>query len=178
MSPCGRPGCRRKASRRSTTSSAASASSRACARTRTSDASWKGILLAVNYAALTARCRARLDELDLPRPFDVRAMCADLGRRRGRPVELVEMALPADAPSGLWLSTGQRDYIVYEQATSLLHQEHIILHELSHMLCGHTGGSRLREEHASRLFPQLDSGMIRRVLGRAGYTSEEEQEAE
>lgn len=132
----------------------------------------------MDYAALTARCRARLDELDLPRPFDVRRLCADLGRRRGRPVELVEMTLPAGAPSGLWLSTGQRDYIVYEHATSPLHQEHIILHELSHLLCGHTGGSRLSAEHASRLFPQLDSAMIRRVLGRAGYPSEEEQEAE
>jgi hypothetical protein len=132
----------------------------------------------VDYAALTARCRARLDELDLPRPFDVRTLCADLGRRRGRPVELVEMALPAGAPSGLWLSTGQRDYIVYEQATSPLHQEHIILHEVSHLLCGHTGGSMLSEEHISHLFPQLDPGMIRRVLGRAGYSSEEEQEAE
>lgn len=133
----------------------------------------------MDYAALTARCRARLDELDLPRPFDVRALCADLGSRRGRPVELVEMTLPPGAPSGLWLSTGERDYIVYEHATSPLHQEHIILHELSHMLCGHTSASTLGEEqHASRLFPQLDPGMIRRVLGRDGYPSEEEQEAE
>lgn len=132
----------------------------------------------MDYAALTARCRARLAELDLPRPFDVRTLCEDLGRRRGRPVELVEMTLPVDAPSGLWLSTGQRDYIVYEQATSPLHQEHIILHELSHMLCGHTRASTLGEEHASRLFPRLDPGLVRRALGRAGYLSEEEQEAE
>lgn len=132
----------------------------------------------MDYAALTARCRARLDELDLPRPFDVRALCADLGRRRGRPVELVEMTLPPGAPSGLWLSTGERDYIVYEHATSPLHQEHIILHELSHVLCGHTSVSTLGQERASGLFPQLDPGMIRRVLGRAGYPSEEELEAE
>lgn len=132
----------------------------------------------MDYAALTARCQARLDELDLPRPFDVRTLCADLGRRRGRLVELVEMTLPPGAPSGLWLSTGERDYIVYEHATSPLHREHIILHELSHMLCGHTSPSALGEERVSRLFPRLDPGMIRRVLGRAGYSSEEEQEAE
>ena len=134
--------------------------------------------LVVDYAALNVRCRARLDELHLPCPFDVRTLCADLGRRRGRPVELVEMALPADAPGGLWVSTAHTDYIVYEHATSPLHQEHIIVHELSHILCGHTGGPTLSEEHATRLFPQLDTGMIRRVLGRAGYPSEEEQEAE
>jgi hypothetical protein len=132
----------------------------------------------VDYAALTARCRARLDELDLPRPFDVRALCADVGRRRGRPVELVEMALPAEAPGGLWISTEHSDHIVFERATSPLHQEHIILHELSHILCGHTGGSRISGEHAARLFPRLDPGMVRRVLGRTGYGSAEEQEAE
>lgn len=132
----------------------------------------------MDYAELTARCRARLAELDLPRPFDVRTLCAGVGRRRGRPLELLEMALPADAPGGLWISTVNSDYIVYQRAISPIHQEHLILHELSHMLCGHTAASDTSEGHARRLFPRLDPGMVRRVLGRTVYSSEEEQEAE
>jgi hypothetical protein len=132
----------------------------------------------VDVAALTARCRARLAELDLPRPFDVQALCASVGRRRDRPIALLGLDLPPDAPCGLWLSAEHRDYIVYERATSPLHQEHIILHELGHLLCGHAGAPRLSEEHARRLFPVLDPDTVRRVLGRTGYSSEEEQEAE
>ena len=132
----------------------------------------------VDFVALTARCRDRLAELDLPRPFDAETLCARIADRRGRPITLLALALPPGAPRGLWISTEHRDFIVYERATSPLHQEHIILHELAHLLCGHTGGPELRDEHARRLFPTLDPDLITRFLGRSGYTSEEEQEAE
>jgi hypothetical protein len=137
-----------------------------------------GILLNVDFVALTERCRTRLAGLDLPRPFDVHALCARIGRLRDRPLVLLEMDLPADSPRGLWISTEQRDYIVYERATTPLHQEHIILHELAHVLCGHVGGPELSGEHARRLFPNLTPGTVQRVLGRGAYSSEEEQEAE
>lgn len=91
---------------------------------------------------------------------------------------LLGLALPADGPRGLWISAAERDYLIYERNTSPLHQEHIILHELSHLLCGHTGTATLTEEHARLLFPALDPGMVGRVLGRTGYSTEEEQEAE
>ncbi|MBO0805846.1 MAG: hypothetical protein J2P25_22585 [Nocardiopsaceae bacterium] len=132
----------------------------------------------MDVAALITRCRARLAEIDLPEPFDVEALCAGIGRRRGRPVALLGAELPAGAPAGMWISTEERDYIVYERATSPLHSEHIILHELSHLLCGHVGAPEISEEHASQLFPRLNPDLVRRVLGRSGYTSEEEQEAE
>lgn len=138
----------------------------------------QGILLHVDFVALTERCRTRLAELDLPRPFDVRALSASIGRRRGRPLTLLAMDLPADSPRGLWIGTEQGDYIVYERATTPLHQEHIILHELAHVLCGHVGESGLSDEHAHRLFPKLAPDTVRRVLGRGAYSSEEEQEAE
>jgi hypothetical protein len=128
--------------------------------------------------AVTERCRARLARLELPRPFDVRVLCARTGERRGRPLRLIEASLPDGGPRGLWISTERADYIVYEQETSVLHQEHIILHELSHLLCGHTGHAEFSTEHLDRLFPTLDRTTVGRVLGRACYSSEEEQEAE
>lgn len=39
--------------------------------------------------------------------------------------------------SGLWLAGNEHDYIFYDMDTALVHQHHIILHELSHMLLGH-----------------------------------------
>jgi hypothetical protein len=126
---------------------------------------------------LRRRCAARLRELDLPVPFDVRAFCEALGARRGRPIRLCPLTGPA-GPCGLWAVGTEADFIFYEQATSPLHQQHIILHEVSHLLCGHQP-TRVSDEEGSRLFfPHLDVEMVNRVLGRAAYSAEEEREAE
>jgi hypothetical protein len=122
-------------------------------------------------------CELRLRSLDLPVPFDVRGFCDTLGTRRGRLIRLCPVSCPA-GPCGLWAAGTQVDYIFYEQATTPLHQEHIILHEVSHLLCGHRPEPLSDEECAWMLFPDLDAEMIRRVLGRAGYSADEEQEAE
>lgn len=137
-----------------------------------------GILPIVDIAALTARCRETVAALDLPRPFDVRTLCARVGQRRGRPIALLGMALPPDGPAGLWISTDRGDYIVFENTTSPLHQEHIILHELGHLLLGHAGAAGLSDAQVRRMFPELNADVVRRVLGRGGYSTEEEQEAE
>lgn len=126
---------------------------------------------------LTERCRKRLTELDLPQPFDVHALCEQIGRR-DRPIRLLPMDLAPGSPCGLWVCTDERDYIVYQRATTPLHQEHIIVHELAHVLCGHIDSAGLGDEHARRLFPHLAPDTVRRVLGRGAYCSEEEQEAE
>ena len=126
---------------------------------------------------LRQSCEARLRGLDLPVPFDVRAFCDALGARRGRPIRLCPVISRA-GPCGLWAAGTRVDYIFYEQATSPLHQEHIILHEASHLLCGHHPGPISEEECSRLLFPDLDAEMVRRVLGRASYSADEEREAE
>jgi hypothetical protein len=82
--------------------------------------------------------------------------------------------LSADAPCGLWVGTDRADHVFYDPGTSPLHAEHIVLHELAHILSGHgAAGAGL-----ARLFPDLDPATVREVLGRAGYTSAQEREAE
>ncbi|MGA4848549.1 hypothetical protein ACOBQB_20650 [Streptomyces sp. G5(2025)] len=78
----------------------------------------------------------------------------------------------------MWLSTGEADYIFYEPNTSRLHSEHIILHELGHILGDHTQNLRADTTLIARLMPNLDPNTVKRVLGRASYTTEQEQEAE
>lgn len=126
---------------------------------------------------LRRRCRARLRDLPLPVPFDVHALCERVAARRGRPIRLVPVG-GLTGVCGLWIATDTTDLICYERDTTRPHQEHIILHELSHMLCDHFPVSLPGKPGTAGLFPDLDPAMVRAVLGRAGYPSDEEREAE
>lgn len=128
------------------------------------------------HESLWDRCRRIVDGLDLPSPFDVTAFVAELGRRRGRPVTLLPVASRPDRPCGLLVTTSLRDYILYAADTTPLHQQHILLHEAAHLLCGHDTSSPAASLDA--LLPHLPPALVRSVLGRAVYTEPQEQEAE
>ncbi|MGH6918749.1 MAG: hypothetical protein ACREJ0_13725, partial [Geminicoccaceae bacterium] len=117
------------------------------------------------------KCEAKLRSLALPRPFTIDAFCDALARDRGRPVRLVPMPSGVDTPCGLWLSTAEADYVFHQVATSPLHQEHIVLHELAHMIFDHAA-IRGPEEPRARLLPALDPDMVAAILARTSYTSE------
>ena len=125
-------------------------------------------------AALRARCEGRLADLDIPHPFDLATFCASLSERRGRRIVLLPTEMAADSPSGLWIRGERDDYIVFERTTTPLHQTHIALHEIGHLLCEHASPA----VHLDRLFPNLDPALVRRALSRAGYSTDEETEAE
>ncbi|MFD0345545.1 ParH-like protein [Kitasatospora aburaviensis] len=117
------------------------------------------------------------------------------------------MPLSGPEPSlcGVLISTDRADYIGYPVATTALHQQHIVLHEIGHLLCGHTeasghtggsghsghsrnsghtensghtGAAGLGSALPHVLTPRLPEELVRRVLGRSGYTERQEQEAE
>ncbi len=127
---------------------------------------------------LRQQCEARLRDVDVPDPFDINAFCARLAERRGRPLHVLplpEEAGPED-PCGMWLATEHDDWVFVEAVTSPLHREHIILHEVAHIICGHA--DEVPSGVVARLLPHLDAGMVGRVLGRTSYTTDEEREAE
>jgi len=123
------------------------------------------------------RCAEVLRDLGLPDHFDVPTLCAELSARRGRPIRRLPVPNLFDV-CGLWIATDTADLIAYEQHTTAPHQNHIVLHEIGHMLCDHYPATLSPAEQARLLLPKLDPDMIRRVLGRTGYSSVEEQEAE
>lgn len=132
----------------------------------------------VTFQQLQEQCAERVRQLDVPIPFDLSALCDSVGRSRGRDVELVPMPLPAESPCGMWVDGDTVDLIFYDTQTSAPHAEHIVLHELGHLVCEHEPVS-LSEEDASRLvLPHLDPQSVQRVLGRSAYSAVEEQEAE
>ncbi|MBL7259142.1 hypothetical protein JKJ07_32985 [Actinoplanes sp. LDG1-01] len=127
------------------------------------------------------RCEARLRGIRVPDPFDLDEFCAQVSARRGRP--LIRQAVPGlsdEAPCGLWIGTERADHVFFDPGTSPLHAEHIVLHELSHILCGHSGS----DAALGTLFPDLEPAAVRQMLGektmlgRARYTDEQEREAE
>ncbi|MCE0535676.1 ImmA/IrrE family metallo-endopeptidase [Kineosporia rhizophila] len=114
---------------------------------------------------LRRRCRALLRELDVPRPFGHRELCRRLARHRGRPIRLMPFPIEQPGPSGIWLATDVADVIVYQSQTTAAHQEHIILHEVGHIIAGHDGESVDPEESV-------------RVHRRTAYDNRQEREAE
>lgn len=124
------------------------------------------------------KCEAKLRTLTLPRPFALDAFCEVLARSRRRPLRLLPIPGRVAALCGLWVSTDEADYVFHQVATSPLHQEHIILHELAHMIFDHAAVRESAEGVRSRLLPALAPEMVAMVLARTAYTTEQEQEAE
>lgn len=124
------------------------------------------------------RLHRLVDGLDLPAPFDAETFIAALAARRGRPIEILDVALDSPGPCGLLVATDRADYIVHTAHTTALHRQHILLHEAAHLLCGHDRTGYAASAAARALMPALRPALIRRVLGRTGYSEPQEREAE
>lgn len=131
----------------------------------------------VSDRRLRKHCRALLRELDIRPPLDVRQLCARLAGRRGRPIRLVEHPIKVPGPFGLWFMTESTDVIFYQRETTRPHQDHIILHEIGHIIAGHpsdSGGDQAGEEPRPDDGPADATGVLRRTC----YDSVYEREAE
>jgi hypothetical protein len=146
---------------------------------------------AMSTREIRRRCQDLVRDLDVPDPFAIDRFCAGLAAKRGRPIELCPLPMPPDSPCGVWVSTARRDFIFYEEDTSLLHQEHIIMHEVGHLLTDHGGapaddevdvdhgsGDTATATAARILLPHLDPTLVDRVLNRTAYTAVDERMAE
>jgi hypothetical protein len=60
-----------------------------------------------------------------------------MGKARGRPIELYAYPITVPGPFGLWFRLPHRDAIFFQRESVSWHQDHIILHELGHLLCDH-----------------------------------------
>jgi hypothetical protein len=128
--------------------------------------------------ALRARCSRRLRELNLDGAIRIETLCERLAMTRGRPINLEAVAFSKPGPCGVWIALDRADYILYEVNTSRPHQEHIIAHEMAHMICGHKDAEPLDETVIRSLFPDIDPAVIRSMLLRVGYSDRHEREAE
>ena len=131
----------------------------------------------VSLRSIRRQCESALEGVPVPNPFDINDFCRIISSRRRRVLHLVPKETRL-GPCGVWLSLPDADYVFYEAETSQLHREHIILHELGHLLCEHQPTEVIDQEVIAQLFPHLNPTVVHRVLGRTTYTAVEEQEAE
>ncbi|MFP3854827.1 MAG: hypothetical protein ACLFWD_11105 [Anaerolineales bacterium] len=128
--------------------------------------------------------------------FSITALVQQIGEGLSRQIALVPWRLKPLKLFGFWITYRKGDqyfdYIIYEEMTARIHQEHIILHELAHILLGHhtyelgadpspnisllarsIDHSEAREAEAERLANQIRNliiqhvGLTRFVTGRS-----------
>ncbi|WP_160330195.1 ImmA/IrrE family metallo-endopeptidase [Streptomyces roseifaciens] len=109
---------------------------------------------------------------------DIVSLRDRLSDQRGKPIHLIPMAIPEYSLNGMWMATPAADFVIYEVRTTRAHQEHIIAHELAHILCDHEANAGTSETVLSHLFPDIDPMVVRRALQRTEYSERNEQEAE
>jgi hypothetical protein len=130
--------------------------------------------------ALHDRCVQRLRGIEIPRPFRLDVFAATVAGHRRRALHI--LPLPgldgSDGLSGAWVATDTADYVLIDADASPWHRNLIGLHEISHLLCGHDAEDRGLRELAAGLLPCLSNVTIQRILGRRGFSSSAEQEAE
>ncbi len=125
------------------------------------------------------RCQRVVGQLVIPDSRDVRELCDRVGDQRGRSIALLPLPMSASGACGLWMAGSRADYICYERDTTPVHQTHIVLHELGHILCEHPGAENV-ESAFSGIFPDLSATTLKIMLARqhAGFTTQHEAEAE
>ena len=78
-----------------------------------------------------------------------------LAEHRKRPILLVPVRTEATHPSGFWIETATADVIGYEADAAPTYQQHIIAHELGHIVLYHVNPV-VSDAHAAMIFPDLD----------------------
>lgn len=132
------------------------------------------------------RNREFVESLDLPEVDSVLDLVPFMEERFGRSIRLMPFtsdptdpdSLDASAPCGLWLATGDTDYVFYDTAISRAHAEIIVGHEFGHMLKRHRGNSSTEAGSLGGLITDIDPATVQLVLGRTRYNEPEEFEAE
>jgi hypothetical protein len=130
----------------------------------------------MDMKTLRRRCAARIRDLPIPNPFDIEIFVASVAERRGRPIVLQPISLHG-VVSGAWAAMESIDIVFYEQHATPFHQQHIALHELSHILCEHRGFAITEEGLRSLLLADVPIERLR-TLQSHHYSDEDEQEAE
>jgi hypothetical protein len=129
----------------------------------------------VRLRKLEKECRRLIADVEVPDPFDLSVFLSYVAARRGRDLHLHPQPALDGAPCGLWLATDRADHVFYAAGTGRLHRQHIILHEVGHMLCDHHSPGLPTPDIA---LPDLDPATVARVLNRSAYTAPQEQVAE
>ncbi|MFJ9416639.1 ImmA/IrrE family metallo-endopeptidase [Streptomyces sp. NPDC101227] len=125
------------------------------------------------YASIQQDSERFVRSLNLPAVTGIRDLIPEVERRTGLAVELQPAEVQVSTPCGLWIATEKRHYIFYDPRTSVAHQDHIIAHEIAHILKDHQGTAKMSTDVSG-----ISAELILSVLGRTQYDDAQELEAE
>jgi hypothetical protein len=122
-------------------------------------------------------------KLPIPVPWDRDVFLQNLARQRGRPIHLIATTPLIEGPCGLWLARHDDDVIIHAAGTSEYHIDHIVCHEIGHMVLGHGSGDQSTDKTGAsavwrKVLPGIDPATVQAVLGRTTFVDEQEQDAE
>ncbi len=137
---------------------------------------WASIATLRRRWCFRRKCAMLLATLPVVNPFDIHVFCNALAAQRDRPIILRPRPLRGQ-PYGWVGSTPTADIIYYEQHTSRIHQEQIILHEVAHLLLDHCP-SRSQQPMAAQILPDLPTTWIASLRRCGEPTDEDDREAE
>jgi hypothetical protein len=90
-------------------------------------------------AAAVERAQEIFDQISLDyADFSIERLARWLEQKRGREIHFTAHEFSSLGISGLWAADESCEYVCYELCTSAVRQDHIKLHELSHIALGHT----------------------------------------
>jgi Zn-dependent peptidase ImmA (M78 family) len=116
-------------------------------------------------------------DLDVPYPFDLFTFCETMATRRDRELRLLPTEF-GHGMSGLWVPYPDIDVVYYEEKASRIHRQHIVLHEIAHMILEHTHDPDLVREYRNKLGFLIDLETFDHVFARTSYVDERERQAE
>src|SRR3954469_13332158 len=138
----------------------------------------RGELESMTLRQVRRRCEQLARGIRVCDPFDIQIFIDQISADRGRPMYLMPFELPPGAPCGLCVSTDAADYVVVTSAATGAQRDHIVLHEVAHLLLEHRLHVIDEADGSRQLFRHLDPSVIRAMFARTNYTTVEEQEAE
>lgn len=137
------------------------------------------VITAVDWPRLRARCRQQVNHLlghtGIPDPWDINEFLDRLELHRGRDIDLCAITWSPGDSCGAWQQHPDHDVIAYAENTSGFHQDHIILHEVGHMISQHRGRCVFSQEQAQRIAPDLTPVALAHLLDRSGAQAEEHE---
>ncbi|KAF0849190.1 hypothetical protein [Nocardia caishijiensis] len=123
-----------------------------------------------------------VSSLLLPRPWNLAVFATQIGDLMGKPIELrpIRGLSAGGLPCGVVLEKVDSIVIAYEANSTAYHIEHIVLHEIGHLLLDHAGCCADRSKRATleTFFPGFDPDSVLRVLERTDYDDNDEAQAE
>ncbi|NUR59368.1 MAG: hypothetical protein HOV87_11965 [Catenulispora sp.] len=91
-----------------------------------------------DLAVIQRRCEQLAASLGTPDPWSLDAFVEQIAALRQRPIHLYAQPLYG-AVSSFWFADAAADHIVYTDQAPRLHRDHLVLHEIAHILMGHLG---------------------------------------